>query len=112
MATIDIFWSLGNKIKKHETQESISLGYHKFRAFFGTPPVVCLIVWDLLFIHRPPKSTPDHLLWALMLLKRYHIESVNATLAGVDEKTFHKLSHNFISLLSNLPLVKRVLLTI
>lgn len=52
-------------------------------------------------------STPKHLLWALLLLKRYSIESVNAALARVSEKTFRKWSHTFIWLLSNIPMVNK-----
>jgi hypothetical protein len=105
MASVDTFWSLGHKITKHDMEGSISLGYRKFRAFFGTSPLVCVVVWDLLLVHRPRKSSPDHLLWALLLLKRYTIESVNAVLVGVSEKTFRKWSHTFICLLANLPVV-------
>jgi hypothetical protein len=31
---------------------------------------------------------PHHLLWGLLLLKQYNIESVNAVLVGVTEKNF------------------------
>ena len=47
---------------------STSLGYRKFRAFFGTSPFVCVVVWDLLLDERPRNSRPEHLLWALLLL--------------------------------------------
>ncbi len=104
MASVDTFWIVGHKITKHDVEGSLSLGYRKFRVFFGTSPLVCVVVWDLL-VHRPRKSTPQHLLWALLLLKRYTIESVNAVLVGVNEKTFRKWAHTFILLLSNLPVV-------
>ena len=106
MSSTEIFWSIGHKITGHDVQEgSISLGYRKFRAFFGTSPIVCVAVWDILFTVRPRDSTPEHLLWALMLLKRYCIESFNAGLVGVSEKTFRKWSHIFIRLLANMPVV-------
>ena len=66
MASVDTFWELCHKITKHTMDGSISLGYRKFRAFFGTSPIVCVVVWDMLLVHRPPKSTPEHLLWALL----------------------------------------------
>ena len=103
MASLDTFWDIGLKITKHDKDGSRALGYRKFRAFFGTSTLVCVVVWNLLFVHRPRKSKPEHLLWALLLLKRYDIESVNAVLVGVSEKTFRKWSHRFIFLLSNLP---------
>ena len=105
MASVDSFLTLGHKITKHDMDRSIILGYRKFRAFFGTSPLVCVVVWDLLLVQRPRKSTPEHLLWALLLLKRYTIESVNAALVGVSEKTFRKWAHTLIHLLSNLPVV-------
>ena len=104
MASVDSFLTLGHKITKHDMDGSISLGYRKFRAFFGTSPLVCVVVWDLLLVQRPRKSTPEHLLWALLLLKRYTIESVNAALVGVGEKNLSQVgSHlhsSFIKLAS------------
>ena len=81
------------------------VGYRKFRAFFDTSPVICAIAWDMLLVSRPPKSRHEHLLWALLLLKRYSIESLNAALVRVNEKTFRKWSLIFIRLLSDLPVV-------
>jgi hypothetical protein len=105
MASVDSFFTLGHKITRHDMDGSISLGYRKFRAFFGTSSLVCVAVWDFLLVQRPRKSTPEHLLWALLLLRRYTIESVNAALVGVSEKTFRKWAHTFIHLLSNLPVI-------
>lgn len=107
MATVEMFWNIGHKITKHNLEGSISLGYRKFRAFFGTSPIVCMTVWDMLLIHRPHKSKPEHLLWALLLLKRYHIGEINAALVGVSEKTFNKWTRIFIHLLSDLPVVNK-----
>ena len=105
MASVEVFWHLGHQISKHKIDGSISVGYRKFRAFFGTSPIVCVVVWEMLMVHQPPKSKPEHLLWALLLLKQYAIESFNAALVGVTEKTFRKWAHTFIQLLSNLPVV-------
>ncbi len=107
MASVDTFWHLGHKITKHNMEGSISQGYRKFRTFFGTSPMVCVAVWGML-VCRPLKSRPEHMLWALMLLKLYNIESVNAALVGVSEKTFRKWAHIFIRLLSNLPVVNYI----
>jgi hypothetical protein len=107
MALVETFWNLGHKIT-NKTDGSISVGYRKCRAFFGTSPIVCVVVWDMLLLHRPQKSMTEHLLWALLLLKRYNIESFNAALVGVTEKTFRKWSHTFIYLLSNLPVVTKI----
>ena len=107
MALFSFFWNLGHKITGHNTEGSLSLGYRKFRAFFGTSPMVCVTVWDMLLFHRPRKSTPEHLLWALLLLKQYNIESVNAALVGVSEKTFRKWSLIYIRLLANIQVVNK-----
>ena len=80
MASVETLWDIGNKITGNNTNGSLSTSYRKFRAFFVTSPLVCMVVWELLFHARPKKSKPEHLLWAMMLLKRYSIESINATL--------------------------------
>ena len=42
-----------------------------------------------------------------MLLKQYNIESINAVLVGVSEKTFRKWSLIFIRLIANLSVVNK-----
>ena len=106
MASSEIFWNLGHKITGHNLWGSRSMGYRLFRSFFGTTPQVCEIIWDMLSARRPPHSTPKHLLWALLLLKQYNLESVNAVLTSTTEKTFRKWSLLYIQLISNLPVVK------
>ncbi len=106
MASIETFWRLGHKITGHDEEGSICLGYRKFKAFFGTTPMACFIVWELLLTTRPKKSKPEHLLWALLLLKRYNIEAVNAALIKVSEKSFRKWSLIFIDLLASMPVVR------
>ena len=105
MACVETFWDIGHKITGHNTNGSLSTGYRIFRAFFGTSPLVCMVVWELLFHVRPKNSKPEHLLWAMMLLKRYSIESINATLTKVTEKTYRKWSLRFIELLANMTVV-------
>ena len=107
MASIETFWRLGHKITGYELEGSLSVGYRKFRSFFGTTPLVCVVIWDMLLLDRPRKSAPQHLLWALMLLKHYSTESINAALTGVSEKTFRKWSLIFINLLANMRVVNK-----
>ena len=107
MASIETFWRLGHKITGYELEGSLSVGYKKFRSFFGTNPLVCFVTWDMLSPVRPRKSAPKHLLWALMLLKNYSTESVNAGLTDVDEKTFRKWSLIFVNLLANMTVVNK-----
>jgi len=108
MASIEIFWNIGHKITGHNIEGSRAIGFRKFTAFFGTSPMICAIVWHLLRETRPDGSTPEHLLWALLLLKRYTIENVNAILVKTSEKTFRKWSHIFINLLASIPLVRAI----
>ena len=72
MASSEIFWNLGHKITGHNLYGSRSMGYRLFRAFFGTTPQVCEIIWHMLSTRRPPHSTPHHFLWVLLLLKQYN----------------------------------------
>ena len=77
----------------------------RFRAKFGTSPVICAALWHKL----EPETTmlkgsrPMHLLWALMLMKIYATEAVLSVMAGgVDESTFRKWSWEFVEALSYL----------
>ena len=105
MESIRVFWTVGHEITGHKLNGSKTTGYRIFRSFFGTSPMVYAVVWDLLLTLRPRKSKPVHLLWALLLLKRYHVESINATLTLVNQKTFRKWSLVFIKLIAEMPVV-------
>ena len=106
MASAETFWILGHKITRHDMDGSIFTDYRKFRAFFGTSPNVCVAAWDNLSHVRPAKSRPEHLLWALLHLKRYCNEHINATLVAASEKTFRKWCQIFIRLLAKMPVVR------
>jgi hypothetical protein len=64
----------------------------RFKAFFGMKPARASEVWSLLIGHNlmPPKAQPMHLLWALLFLKLYGTEDVNAGMIGHDESTIRK----------------------
>ena len=62
----------------------------------GTFPIVCVAAWNCLCDVRPAKSRPQHLLWALLHLKQYCNEHINACLVGVSEKNYRKWCHIFI----------------
>ena len=76
----------------------------QFKAFFGTTPFTCFIIWDLLneYNLKPKNGTPCHLLWAMMLMKLYNQESVMASLADTTVKTFRKWSWLFVSAIQKL----------
>ena len=106
METRDTFWRVGHSITGHNIEGSTSVGYRKFRAFFGTSPAVCVIVWQNLCAVMPKNAVPKQLFGALLHLKQYSFENVNATLAGASEKKFRKWSHLFIYLIGKMRVVE------
>ena len=79
----------------------------RFLSFFGVDPAVVVEVWNLIEVPFFDQggdlshAKPEHLLWALLFLKKYGDESEMAALCGaakgaVDEKTFRKWSHIFV----------------
>ena len=88
------------------TRRSKAVGDRRFRGLFGTTPAVCSRLWFLVLPNAPEKSRPADLLWALLFLKVYACEYVNAIVAGVDEKTFRKWSWCFVKLLSEVKQVR------
>jgi hypothetical protein len=109
MASVEIFLRIGLNITRHGVEGSLSVGHRKIRAFFGTSPAVCVVAWDLLAGVRPNNPKSNNLLWALMLLKRYCIESFNAVLVKVTEKTFREWSLLFVDLLADMPVVNKII---
>ena len=74
----------------------------RFRSFFGTSPHVCAILWGQLQSNIPEQGRPEHMLWALLLLKVYGTEDVVSSIVQVSRKTFRKWSWKFISAISYL----------
>jgi len=72
----------------------------RFRALFGLSPTACAVVWRSLGTRKPIKSRPEHLLYALMLLKLYGTEHEHHAITGRDEKTFRKYSWSWVCLLA------------
>jgi hypothetical protein len=88
-----------------------------FKGHFGLSPVHTAMLWILLgennwFISKS-EPNPQHLLWALLLLKQYSTEIVLAGKAGVDEKTFRKWAWHYIEGISKLSkkLVREIMYT-
>jgi len=82
-----------------------------FKQNFGCSPLVLMKCWDLLCGHSSLRGKkPIHLLWTCLFLKVYAKESINATMAGCDEKTFRKHTWDMIYAISDLePEVVRLL---
>jgi hypothetical protein len=78
----------------------------RFRACFGTTARICSQLWSLCsHILIAEGAMPVHLLWALMFLKQYNTEEVNASMAGCDEKTFRHWCWLVINILADMELV-------
>ena len=105
----DTFFERGKEIfrgrkKKTRHQKSLHTQPDLFRAFFGTWPATCSVLWEQVdpctTIH--PKSKSIHLPWALFLMHNCATECVNAAICGVDEDTFRKWSMPWIPAMANL----------
>lgn len=104
------FLKLGNKLTKH-TSGSFLISIRKFRSFFGVAPNICALIWSLLNGKRDRGSKPIHLLWALLFLNKYDTEELHAAITEVDVKTFRKWSWTFINLISNLDVVRMLIIS-
>jgi hypothetical protein len=97
-ASADQFLDLGREIMDSRRRggqgrrRSAERELRRFKAFFGVQPARASEVWSLLLGHNlmPPKALPVHLLWALLFLKLYGTEDVNAGMIGHDEGTIRK----------------------
>jgi hypothetical protein len=69
----------GGRADRHESTSALTR-MCRFRSHFGTTPI----------------------LWALLLLKLYLPENVNAAMTGPDEKTFRKWSWLVVGLISDI----------
>ena len=87
------FFSLGKKILRRHNMLRMKTERRRFQSTFGATPHHCAIVWEMLrdSPELPRWTQPYHLLWALLFMKVYASESVNAAIVGgVTEKTFWK----------------------
>ena len=97
------FWRMGHSLSGHDFTRNCHTGHRIFREFFGTSPSICSVVWrEFESIDAIPKSAqPQHLLWALLFLKRYLTEHVMSSIICCDEKTIRKWVWTFVRLLSS-----------
>ena len=61
-----------------------------FASFFGCNEHVCTLTWNMFDLGDLPNVTFKHLLWALMFLKIYAVDSILCQLCGVSSATFRK----------------------
>ena len=95
------FMSLGREIISHPGRRNRLGELRAFRSHFGTVPVRCCLIWNMLRACDEARAIlngalPKHLLWALMFLKLYGTEATLCGKAKCDEKTFRKWSWKFV----------------
>ena len=92
--------------KVHDPQRNRAqyLEERRFKAFFGMKPVRVHEAWVFLIYYRlvPNGGKPEHLLWALLFLRLYGTEEVNASLIGADPDTIRKWGWDFVKALHDL----------
>lgn len=91
-------------IKKPVSASSVWI--RRFRCFFGVTPLIAAEIWVRLNV--PSHSFPKHLLFALLFLKRYDAEHVNASVCDVDEQTFRKWCWFYVEQMASLKVVRFV----
>ena len=107
------FEELGRYVAKYGYSNSEKVKLRRFKAEFGVAPDVVVDTWDLLleskFLRRKlartscyPCPNPEHMLWALMLLKQYSVTLSLAKTVRVDEKTFRKWSWIYLEAMAEL----------
>ena len=84
------FSSSADPMLKRAPGASALVKRRRFAALFGVAPHARSSAWDMMREHLPRTAEACHLLWALLFLKAYAVEHVNAAIANVDEKTFRK----------------------
>ena len=104
MVAID-FGVLGDDIFKRAHGLSHVVRIRRFSALFGATPIACNRAWKMIENYLPPGCLPKHLLWAMIFIKIYATEHVNATITESDEKTFRKWVWIILNSSSNLKLV-------
>ena len=98
----DYFYRLAEPIiRKKSVGESTK--ERRFASVFGTSATVCVSLWSMADCQHM-STAPEHLLWALMLLKTYATDAVLSSLAGVDEKTFREWAWYWIEEIQSLEL--------
>ena len=94
---------------KHSTVLTSEKVEIRFIALYGLCPRMTSVLWYRLVSAAekdssllPPNAQPYHLLWALLLMKCYNNEHLNAHITDVDEKTFRKWSWILIEAIEGL----------
>jgi hypothetical protein len=112
--TEEQFKRLGGEIMGRDPEgRSESVFLTRWLSFFGVDPAVVVELWDLIEVPffdpggELSHAKPEHLLWALLFLRKYGDESEMAALCGaekgaVDEKTLRKWRTIFVKCIASL----------
>ena len=108
--TPDDFEVLGRKVARIRHSNSEKVRERRFKAEFGVPTYIATVAWEMLedssFLRdnnpgkKPPN--PEHMLWALLLLKKYDTVGSLANTVRADEQTFQKWSRLYLEALAEL----------
>lgn len=84
------FYFCSLALSRTARQLTYSTQKSRFRALFGTSPLICSILWRQLqgLIHK--KASPINLLWTLHFSKCYNTSPLNQIFSGAEEKTYNK----------------------
>ena len=91
------FVRLGKLMLQRQTRDRLDDG--DFRSLFGVSAIVCCIIWKK--YHFPPSTKPKHLLWVLMFMKTYAVETVLCSISRVTRKTFRNWSWCLVGLIAH-----------
>jgi hypothetical protein len=93
--------------KKLEPHLATSTKNRMFRGAFGCSQHDVYLCWSILNVENegPAGGLPLHLLWTLLFLKTYDLETNLSSRCGVDPKTFRKWTWLFLERIAELPLV-------
>ena len=91
-------WRRRDEPRSAQTEDRV------FREYFGIGPLVAVILWELLILHRLLLDGCGiiHLLWTLIFLKEYGKTHQMSNQAQVDANTFRKYVWLFIAAISEL----------
>ena len=108
--TQDDMDALGRKVARIRHSRSEKVRERRFKAEFGVPRYIATVAWEMLedssFLRdnnpgqKPP--IPEHMLWALMFLKKYSLIESLANTVRVDVQTFKKWSELYLEAMAEL----------
>ena len=104
----EVFLEHSRHTSRQKSNRSELTELRRFKALFGVSPLVCTVLWNKIGRSKPKKSSPTHLLWALLFLRVYSNEHTNRALTGVDEKTFRTWAWRFVCAISKLNVVSSI----